>query len=275
MQNSKAFIRFVLPSSIILVLLSELAVRAMVDIKLFERDTEVGYWFKPGQSGGSLLTGSYAFNSDGFGVADEFRTTNGTDVLLVGDSVVWGTSAHQQEERLGPQLQRVTGWKVWPLATGSWSLANELRYLKRVPLEGTDAIIFVLNSADVGQPSHWNSEYVLPRSRPPSYLLYSLQRLYPFLRPPEKELPVRPADLKSEWEEFAASVDVPVYVIGYESGASSGSSCSWLPVWLDVPTFCYDPIGRNLEGAMLDSIHLTAEGNKLFARFIDGAVHVP
>jgi hypothetical protein len=57
---------------------------------------------------------------------------------------------------------------TWPIAAGSWAFLNELRYLElhQDILDNLDRIVFILNSADFGEPSVWASEVTHPTHRP-------------------------------------------------------------------------------------------------------------
>lgn len=56
------------------------------------------------------------------GVKNEFRPTEYTDVLLVGDSIVFGGNPYKQQEKLGSQLELLSGLTVWPISVPSWGL---------------------------------------------------------------------------------------------------------------------------------------------------------
>lgn len=250
-----------------LVVAGELAVRGLIDIKLYGADGEVGYWTLPDQRGGAALTGSYAYNAQGFGVARPFDPSGSQDLILVGDSIVAGTSAIDQHQRLGEVLGRESGWQVWPLATGSWALANQLRALKRVDLAGVEAIVFLLNPTDFGAPSAWRSEYDLPRSPPRSYLLQALRKHMPFLRSNDQPIAVRPADLPVEWAAFRAASEIPVIIVAYESDGT-GTSCEWVPAWLGPPATCIDLVAMGYRHALVDVLHPTPEGNAVIAQMV-------
>jgi hypothetical protein len=100
------------------------------------------------------------------------------DVLLVGDSIVLGGNKYRLEDRLGPQLARLTGLPVWPVAAGSWSLRNELIYLRQHPdvVAGVDAFVFVLNSEDFEQASSWTCDLIHPRERPALAVVYLFRK---------------------------------------------------------------------------------------------------
>lgn len=246
----------------------EVAARVALNFPLYDADSEVGYWLRPNQSG-HFLANDWAFDSDSLGVAEEFKPSGRFDVLLVGDSVVLGGNRLKQGDKLGPVIERMTGWQVWPASAGSWAVQNELAFLRRKPhlVEGADAIVFVINSGDFDKPSAWASEYTHPRTPPVSYLLYALRR---YLWPPQigpSPMPVPQRPTAEDWLEFARGK--PVIVLAYTSRKDAGTNCNWIP-----PEFlkagkwyCYDanPLGPR---AFAHSIHPTEWGNRVLARAI-------
>lgn len=250
--------------------IGELIARKAIDLKYYAADDEVGYYLLPDQHGGSLVVGSYDINHDGLGVAEPFAPSPRFDVLLVGDSIVLGTSRIDQAERLGPLLEQYTGWNVWPLSAGSWSLWNELRMIERnSKFQRVDAIVFVLNAEDFQRPSSWTSEFSHPRSEPASYLAYAFFKTFRGLRTREDPFPVRQSDLRADWRAFLSRSDKPVYVIGYDGVETSGSGCKWLPEWIEVRSGCFDAGGRDRRSELIDTIHPNAKGNERLARFIE------
>lgn len=190
-------------------LVAEVAVRAcgMLNFPLYQADSDVGYWLAPGQSGSFLNRNRWFFNERGMGVAEAFQPGQRRDVLLVGDSIVLGGNPLDQAGKLGPRLTQRTGEHYWPLSAGSWALLNELHALKRSMdvVEQSDAIVFVLNSADFDQASSWACDLTHPLERPRVGLIY-LARKYLAIGPqcgnPPEELTVPKADWKVAWREF-------------------------------------------------------------------------
>lgn len=147
------------------------------DVPLYIADQEIGYLPRPSQTGSFLRRNDWQFNSLSMG-ADEFIPSGAVDTLLLGDSIVFGGNPYRGEERLGPQLSRLLGQPVWPVSAPSWSLRNELAYLRRYPqvADASDQIIFVLNSGDFSQASSWACERIHPRSRPMFRALFVLRK---------------------------------------------------------------------------------------------------
>ena len=105
-------------------LLIELGLHAsrVVDGPRYESNDRIGYIPKANQSGAFLWTNRWAFNELSMGTERPFRPSARTDILLIGDSIVYGGNPYRAEERLGPTLERVTKTTVWPIGAGSWSL---------------------------------------------------------------------------------------------------------------------------------------------------------
>jgi hypothetical protein len=261
--------------TVLVAAICELGARQLIDLKLYGRDTEVGYWILPGQRGGTWLIGSYVFNGEGLAVDEPFSLDPAVeDVVLMGNSLVIGSSHLDQPERLGPSMERAAHLQVWPLAAKGWALSNELRMLRRKPeLLKADTIVFLSTARDFGPPAAWSNQYELPSTRPRSYFLFGLRKLIPALRRERRPLPVRAGDLESEWRSFLSSTKARVLVVGYDGAQSDDKRCNWLPGWIrkSAQVVCYDGIvaGKTLT---LDGFHPTAAGNRALAQFIVRAI---
>jgi hypothetical protein len=163
----------------IILFLAEIAVRVagLSDFPLYDADNVIGYIPKPSQFGKYLRKNDWQFNSQSMG-AVEFVPSDAVDILLIGDSLVQGGNSYRQEDRLGPQLGKVTNQTVWPISAGSWALRNELKYLSLHPdiVERSDRLIFVVNSGDFGQASSWSCEKTHPRVYSKWATLYVFRR---------------------------------------------------------------------------------------------------
>ena len=126
---------------------------------LYKADNQLGYIPAPNQSGAFLHSRQWRFNEYSMGSAAFEPDPRRFNILLVGDSIVLGGNPLNQSDRLGPQLEKLSGWQVWPVSAGSWALQNELAYLRTHPdvLQRVDAVAIVSNSGDFGEPSSWAS----------------------------------------------------------------------------------------------------------------------
>ena len=156
-------------------LAAEVGVRVagLVDFPLYDADATIGYIPKANQRGSFLNKNDWVINEKHMG-AETFVPDPAGNILLVGDSIVWGGNPYALPDRLGPRLQALVKGKVWPIAAGSWSLQNQLAYLNANPdvVSRVDTIVFVLNSGDLGPPSSWNCSLTHQRERSTVALIY-------------------------------------------------------------------------------------------------------
>lgn len=248
----------------------------LTDFPLYHADSRIGYIPAPSQSGSFMATNDWAFNEFSMGTPRPFAVSEATDILLVGDSVVYGGNPYKQQDRLGPQLEAATGATVWPISAGSWGLQNELTWLADHSnvAKSVDHIVFVLNSGDYGLPSSWRSEESHPRYRPTSSLWYLVTKylLKPVTQDSPADLIVQPRDWRADFAAFAASVDTPITVLLYPSRDPSDDDDLALGIELallgadSVVPVSEDPAWS--EAMYRDAIHPTAAGTSELARII-------
>lgn len=160
----------------------EITVRLMGlgDFPLYEANNVIGYIPKASQQGTFMNTNDWEFNSLHMGTG-EFKPGPGRDVLLVGDSLVYGGNPYRQAEKIGPSLARhmPVGTQVWPIGAGSWAINNELTWLMQHPdvVAQVEDIVFVLNSGDlIDTGSSWRCDRNHPTQRPASVLWFQAQK---------------------------------------------------------------------------------------------------
>ena len=139
-----------------------------VDFPLYEIRTDLGFVPATDQHGRFLNSNDWAFNELSMGVGSAYDPSLRPATFLIGDSVVQGGNELRQRDRLGPELQRISCSRIWPISAGGWAFLNELHYLQvhRNLLPNIDRIIFVLNSGDFGTASAWNGQFDHPTYRP-------------------------------------------------------------------------------------------------------------
>jgi hypothetical protein len=139
---------------------------------------------------------------------------------LVGDSLVLGGNPLSEPERLGSQLEKLTGWQVWPISAGSWAMQNELTYMRQHPaiLDEMDAIVIMSNSGDFDVPSSWASDLTHPLHHPFPGLIY-LARKYalssstsPLVRP---DMQVALRDWQHDLHDLSQNFNKPIYIFMY------------------------------------------------------------
>ncbi len=199
---------------------SEILVRykGAIDFPIYDANSVIGYIPTANQKGIFLNKNNWQFNALHMG-APEFFPTSASDILLVGDSIVLGGNPLDQSERLGAQLQNATSKSIWPISAGSWSLLNELAYLRSNPevVQQIDSIIFVLNSGDFVEASSWKCELTHPRHKPTLALWYLFNKyVYSFETcdvVPEG-LQVPPGNVWDELADFLKTTKLkPLYII--------------------------------------------------------------
>jgi len=194
-------------------LIAEMLVRCLglIDFPVYEANSMIGYIPAAGQHGSFLNKNKWEFNSLHMG-ASEFTPSSALDVLLVGDSVVFGGNGYRQQDRLGPVLQdnlqaSLPGVAVWPISAGSWALRNELAWLRQnpqVPAQ-VDRVLFVVNTGDFGEASSWSCEATHPRTKPTVALWYLFNKyVYAFeaCSHVPAGLQVPPGNLATELKSF-------------------------------------------------------------------------
>lgn len=197
-----------------LLLLGELGVRlaGVVDVPLFVVDAKVGYLPAPSQQGSFMRRNGWAFNELSMGTPRPFKPGPQRDILLVGDSVVYGGPHYRDNERLGPLLeQAVPGSRVWPLAAGSWATRNELAWLRAHPevVRQVDDIVFVTTSGDfTNEAATWHCESNNPTHRPWSALWYLAVKKWQLERC-DQILPEHQVPSGNTREELAAWLAAP------------------------------------------------------------------
>lgn len=205
-----------------LVLLCEAGVQffGLVDVPVYEGNNQIGYIPSPNQSGAFMRSHTWRFNEYSMGAGPFNPDSKRFNLLLIGDSLVLGGNPLAEPERLGPQLEKLTGWQVWPISAGSWAMQNELTYMRLHPaiLEKMDAIVIVSNSGDFDVPSSWASDLTHPLQHPFPGLIY-LVRKYVFQpsTPPQvkPEMQVKLRDWQHDLHELSQNFKKPIYIFMY------------------------------------------------------------
>ncbi|MFN3547628.1 MAG: hypothetical protein ACK4U0_09065 [Mesorhizobium sp.] len=280
----KRLIGWVLSGIIVVLGIAEIGVRTagFVDFPLYLADSRIGYIPIPNQSGSFMNSNDWAFNELSMGTPEPFNPSPiETDILLIGDSVVFGGNPYKQGDRLGPQLARATGDAVWPISAGSWALQNQLNYLADHPevVQAVDQIVFLLNGGDFGEPTSWRTDLTHPRSQPLSAVAYLATKyiLKPTAQPTPAEMIVPTRDWRGDLVSFAATTTVPITVVIYpdRDGLDDLSAAAELP---DLGVDRIISIGddsRWSKSLYRDAIHPTPEGTGVLATIIAEHLNAP
>lgn len=249
-----------------------------LDRPLFRGDAAIGYLPLPSQAGSFRNRHPWIFNARSMQTSRPFAPDEqARDILLIGDSIVFGN--YVDGHTAGPELARISGARVWPVAAPSWGLANQLTYLEENPdvANAVDDIVFVLNSEDFGPASQWADRYVYPRERPWSHAAFalgwhfSIDRGSPIHVMDRGPLGQRLASLRSRTK---ARLTFALYPSLAEFAADR--PCFALPEGLAaIPSIC---LGRNpawSTGLYRDELHPRVEANAVMARAIAEGMEMP
>ena len=279
------------------IVLAEIAARAVgiIDFPLYDADNVIGYIPKANQQGRFLQKNEWQFNELHMG-SGPFKPSAKNDLLLIGDSIVLGGNPVSQPDRLGQQLEKALSDKasVWPISAGSWSIRNELTYLRENPtvVTNVDQLVFVLNSGDlVDEASSWRFEETHPRSYPVSALWYALNK---YVIKQDRSQPYLPEMLvpKGSWKEdltaFLKTPGVagkPITFVIYPdineiaTPAQPGGRLKSMQTSLsELGNFRYihvDQDKRWEKSLYRDGIHPNTEGNKILASIIRDHLNAP
>lgn len=246
-------------------------ISGVTDFPLYENSPALGYIPAPGQQGKFLNVNDWAFNERSMGVSQRFAPTGRTDIVLLGDSIVYGGNPLRQADKVGPALERATGLDVWPVAAGSWGLANQLAYLKANPdvRAAADVLVFVLNRGDFDGASVWASELTHPTQRPTVALLYTAERYAAPRLGLElvDQKPPAPVDWREDWHRLTAGKRV--IVVRYPDRGEPAFDWPAMP-GAEIIDLAADPAWKPAH--YRDDIHTNAAGSRALAEIIARAI---
>jgi|GEM_PF-582554 len=202
-----------------------LRVAGVMDQPLFRRDGQLGYVVAPAQSGAFLNQNRWEFNKLSMG-AGPYDPAGHVNILLVGNSVIYGGNPLDQPQKPGPQLQSLAGGRVrvWPMATSGWHTGNEIAFLKKNggALQNADALVWQLDSGDFDGKSSWSDPFQEPIHPPliATWFLfgkYIIPRTWDRVFPPPGE-PITKDMIEKNFQEFQKFIRIlrarhPVLVI--------------------------------------------------------------
>ncbi|MCK9215566.1 MAG: hypothetical protein M0P52_14130 [Rhodoferax sp.] len=274
-------------------MVAEGAVRAfgLVGFPLYAANAQIGYIPAASQQGSFLNKNDWQFNALHMG-APAFKPDAARDVLLLGDSVVYGGNAFRQPERLGPALQAALqvrgGGAVWPVSAGSWALRNALAYMRLNPQvpAGVKSIVFVLNTGDFGNTaSSWACELTHPRSRPTVALWYLFNKYVHAFEPcgnVPAALKVPDGDVAAELQAFmvlhggkATFVLYPDKTEAADGALAASHFAAGEAILKAAGATQVAHVGQDKRwsvGWYKDGIHPTAAGNRVLAGIINDSL---
>lgn len=177
----KKFLKFSIVLIVIGLIFGEVAFRiaGVSNVPLRRADNITGYIPYPNQQG-KFMNNLWQINELSMISSRPFRSS-GYEVLVAGDSVVFGGNPLDQSERVGERLDKFTpDVDVYSVADGSWGFKNSINYLlsNKSSLLGVEQVIFVLNSGDFDKPSSWRCESFHPTKPAFSALYFAIRKYF-------------------------------------------------------------------------------------------------
>lgn len=256
-----------------------LRINGLGNFPVFLANDALGYIPAPSQHG-EILRNKWFFNSDSMGVGEDFSPSQTNDVLLIGDSLIYGGLSVDQTERLGPLIQQYSGDRIWPVGAPSWSLVTELLYIKQNPhvSDHIDTFVFLIKSDDLGPPSRWTSDGTHPRHRPILVSLYLAQKISGLDIPHAPVGPSQGLSVVDEWMDFRRDYKTRTVVVLLPSRSEREAPNSWAEFREKVAFLdghgveVVDAFSAVSTDSYKDDIHLNSVGNRQLAAFIRQSV---
>jgi hypothetical protein len=270
---------------------------------LFVMDPDIGYYPAASQTirrfGARTVINSYSMRSDALKVN---KDKNMLRILTLGDSVVFGTTFVDQSDIFTSLLNRELTQtfhrpvEVFNISAGGWAPANEAAYIQRNGIFESDVVLLVVNSGDLPQPFSASpvGDPSFPISKPPCALCELWSR---YLAPKLEGLSTKDpgstgATLVSSRKEMSqVFIDIErAHSVAQRAGASfvivfsPGLGSKWdtpehretenaLDAWTHskcIPLINMRAVysTKSPDSVVLDGIHLTVLGHRLFAEHI-------
>ncbi len=264
----------------------------ITDFPIYDIDNEIGYIPKPNQSGSFLHRNAWIFNEKSMGTS-AWAPDRHPNLLLIGNSIVYGGNPYDQPQKLGPQIEAKLGGRylIWPIAAGGWTNINEVAYFERNPdvAEHADFFAWEVMKGGFGELSKWRGDSIFPRDHPRFAVVYVFNR---YIRPrlfnaPASELPPVSRAATEQVARFEKSIAALAKGPGHGAiwlfptrsdyrAAKDGSE--WLEERVELQRIC-----AKFDLALIDiaadprwderfyrddGVHPTAEGNEILAEII-------
>ena len=267
---------------VLLVFSVEIVTRVLgiADVPIREANPVTGYIPVASQSG-SFLNNTWHINEMQMISRKEF-TSRGDEVLVVGDSIVFGGNALDQSERVGEQLDALFETRnVYAIADGSWTFKNSVNYLasRKDDLLQLQDIVFVLNSPDFeAPPSSWRCMSFHPTVPPSSAAYFAYRKFFspqcleqspPELTVPDFDVDAKLNQLVEEFKNSRFSILLYQNKAEWQSGTSLRDLIGGgLSKKIDIYERTDFPEMWN-EGFYFDGIHANAEGAAALAGILE------
>lgn len=271
------------------------------DPLLFDADPEMEYVYRPNQEVRrfSRSVRINEFSMRGPQVPASKEPPEAWRVLLLGDSIVFGTTLLDDEETIGVQLERLLArelaapGRVLSASAGSWGPANVLAYVRRHGTFDADIVVVLLPSRDWWDRPKFDRkagvDRDMPSEKPRSALAELLSRYVPRL------WALASPDLPSASEPFEDAPLEATLTLARGRGARTlfalWPALDWTPIGADergLESFReatrragaeFVDLRSELPGEAatrarlyLDGVHTSAEGARWIAQRIAGRV---
>lgn len=256
------------------------------DPPIFHTDPRIEYYAKEGsyrRYGNYMRINHFGMRSDPVA-----KKTTQLRVLLIGDSIVFGTYRVNQDEListfLAPELERLTGRKVEVLnaACWSWGPENQLAYLQKFGTFDADTAVWLLSSHDAYDVPVPGFAETLPHESPwlATVEVLELLKQKNFKGPkPEGDPLVRSLKAVDRVVNLLEQKQIPLLVVQHWSTEElqkgmheGGVALQKRFTELGVPTFSLDKPLRLAQqqgrDPYQDRLHLSAEGAEVIGKAI-------
>jgi len=302
MKSTKSYLALKAAASLLILLFAaEVGVRlsGIADFPIYSSDDQIGYCLRPNQSGKFLNRNHWFVNDRGMATAAPWNPAGHRNILILGNSIVYGGNPYDQKDKLAPTMQRelAAGDILWPIAAGGWTNVNEVAYLERNPdvVQSANFFVWEYMVGGLGGLARWHNEYGFPRTHPLWATGFVCRRyvLPQFINIDMNELPPTGAPMASNSQRFEAAIGKLNTAIGSTTpgilflfpgegqflAARRGEE--WLPERAEVERIARRyglklvDVSRSPEwheGLYRDGTHPTVEGNKVLARILTSAI---
>ncbi len=187
--NEKSF--FSIFIIIILVLLGAeiyLHLAGFGSFPIYDLDTPAGYIPTANQKGAFLNENHWAINNRHMGNVTDWTPDMHPNVLLIGNSVLYGGLPVDQPDKVAPLLEKALGGSiaVWSSAAGGWTNVNEMDFFEHNAdiVANSDFVIIEFMAGGLSQATPWPGYYVFPDHKPLLLSFYNFEKYVarPFLK---------------------------------------------------------------------------------------------
>jgi lysophospholipase L1-like esterase len=218
------------------------------------------------------------------------------NLLLIGNSIVFGDKTFNYDDKLGPLLEKDLGgrYTVWSVAGGSWTNVSEMIYLdcNADVLQSADTVIIEYGEDDLIAPAVWPGYYIYPDHKPWILTGYIFSRfvLFRLAQAGFLNLNLTPTGMPDKaqfqrFKELVASVakEHKIVIFLYPTLKNLQDKSAWLKWIAPTEGLCSTTMAKCVDIAQepawneraytSDGVHPTVEGNKILASILANAIN--